>query len=77
MVASSLRAWGADPADVAANLENAVHMTEVVPFQATWYAEWELYANGILQNVLGGRTSPEEAVHLWATKAKELAARYK
>ena len=77
LVAASLRSWGADPADVAANLEHAVHMSEVVPFQAVWYAEWELYANGILQNVLGGRTPPEEAVQLWASKAKELAARYK
>jgi multiple sugar transport system substrate-binding protein len=77
VVVASLRSWGADPADVAANLENAVHMSEVVPFQAPWYAEWELYANGVLQNVLGGRTSPEEAAQLWNSKAKELAARYK
>lgn len=77
LVTASLRSWGANPADVAANLENAVHMSEVVPFQAVWYAEWELYANGILQNVLGGRTPPEEAAQLWASKAKELAARYK
>jgi ABC-type glycerol-3-phosphate transport system substrate-binding protein len=76
-VAASLRSWGADPADVAANLENAVHMSEVVPFQAPWYAEWELYANGVLQNVLGGRASPEEGARLWTAKAKELAARYK
>jgi ABC-type glycerol-3-phosphate transport system substrate-binding protein len=76
-VAASLRSWGADPAQVAANLENAVHMSAVVPFQAVWYAEWELYANGVLQNVLGGRTSPEEGVQLWAKRAKELAARYK
>jgi ABC-type glycerol-3-phosphate transport system substrate-binding protein len=77
VVMASLREWGADPADVAANLENAVHMSEVVPFQAPWYAEWELYANGVLQTVLGGRTSPEEGAQLWTGKAKELAARYK
>jgi ABC-type glycerol-3-phosphate transport system substrate-binding protein len=76
-VAASLRGWGADPADVAANLENAVHMSELVPFQAPWYAEWELYANGVLQNVLGGRATPEEGAQLWASKAKELAARYR
>jgi len=76
-VAASLRSWGADPAQVAANLENAVHMSAVVPFQAVWYAEWELYANGVLQNVLGGRTSPEEGAQLWTKRAKELAARYK
>jgi hypothetical protein len=76
-VAASLRAWGAEPGQVAANLENAVHMSAVVPFQAVWYAEWELYANGVLQNVLGGRTSPEDGVQLWGKKAKELAARYR
>ena len=76
-VAASLRDWGADPGQVAANLDNAVHMSAVVPFQAVWYAEWELYANGVLQTVLGGRTSPEEGAQLWAKKAKELAARYK
>ena len=76
-VAASIRSWGGDPAQVAANLENAVHMSAVVPFQAVWYAEWELYANGVLQNVLGGRTSPEEGVQLWAKRAKELAARYR
>ncbi len=76
-VAASLRAWGADPSQVAANLDNAVHMSAVVPFQAVWYAEWELYANGVLQNVLGGRISAEEGVQLWAKKAKELSARYK
>ena len=77
VVAASLRSWGADPADVAANLESAVHMSAVVPFQAPWYAEWELYANGILQDVLGGRTTPEEAARLWTAKATDLAARYK
>jgi ABC-type glycerol-3-phosphate transport system substrate-binding protein len=76
-VAASLRSWGADPAQIAANLENAVHMSEVVPFQAVWYAEWELYANGVLQDVLSGRSSPEEGIQLWSKKAKALAARYK
>ena len=76
-VAASLRSWGADPAQVAANLENAVHMSAVVPFQAPWYAEWELYANGVLQNVLGGRVSAEDGIQQWARKAKELSARYK
>lgn len=76
-VAASLRSWGADPAQVAANLENAVHMSEVVPFQSVWYAEWELYANGVLQNVLGGRLTPEEGVQQWSKRAKDLAARYK
>jgi hypothetical protein len=52
-------------------------MSAMVPFQAPWYAEWELYANGVLQNVLGGRTSPDEGAQLWTKKAKELAARYK
>lgn len=76
-VAASLRSWGADPAQVAANLENAVHMSQVVPFQSVWYAEWELYANGVLQNVLGGRVTPEEGLQQWSKRAKELAARYK
>jgi multiple sugar transport system substrate-binding protein len=75
-VAASLRSWGADPADVAANLENAVHMSEVVPFQSVWYAEWELYANGVLQDVLSGRTTPEDGLALWSEKAKALAQRY-
>jgi ABC-type glycerol-3-phosphate transport system substrate-binding protein len=77
VVVASLRSWGAAPEDVATNLEHAAHMSAVVPFQAPWYAEWELYANGILQNVLGGRTSPDEGAQLWSNKAKELAARYK
>ena len=76
-VAASLRSWGADPSDVAANLENAVHMSAVVPFQAVWYAEWELYANGVLQDVLSGRTSPADGVALWSEKAKALAERFK
>ena len=75
-VAASLRSWGADPEQMAANLENAVHMSAVVPFQAVWYAEWELYANGVLQEVLSDRTSPEDGVALWSEKAKALAKRY-
>jgi hypothetical protein len=77
VVVASLRSWGAVPEEMAANLENAAHMSAIVPFQAPWYAEWELYANGVLQNVLGGRTSPDEGAQLWSKKAKELAARYK
>lgn len=76
-VASSLRSWGADPEEVEQNLENAIHMSAVVPFQAPWYAEWELYANGGLQDVLSGRTTAEEALGLWSERAKALAARYK
>jgi len=75
-VAASLKSWGADPADVAANLRNAIAMSQVVPFQAPWYAEWELYANGVLQSVLSGRVKPEEGVKQWSEKAKQLAARY-
>jgi len=76
-VAASIRSWGGNPALIAANLENAVHMSGVVPFQALWYAEWELYATGVLQEVLSGRISPEDGAQLWTKKAKELAARYK
>jgi ABC-type glycerol-3-phosphate transport system substrate-binding protein len=76
-VAASLRSWGADPEQVEASLEGATHMSEVVPFQSLWYAEWELYANGVLQDVLSGRTSPENALKLWSEKAKALAERYK
>jgi multiple sugar transport system substrate-binding protein len=76
VVAASLKSWGADPADVAANLRNALAMNQVVPFQAPWYAEWELYANGVLQSVLGGRVKPEDGVKQWSEKAKQLAARY-
>jgi ABC-type glycerol-3-phosphate transport system substrate-binding protein len=77
VVVASLKSWGAVPDDMAANLENAAHMSAIVPFQAPWYAEWELYANGVLQNVLGGRVSPDEGAQLWTKKARELAARYK
>jgi multiple sugar transport system substrate-binding protein len=77
VVAASLRSWGADPADVASNLLNAVHMREVVPFQAVWYAEWELYANGVLQNVLSGRATPEDGARQWSERAKALAARFR
>ncbi len=76
-VAASLRSWGADPANVAANLAAAVPMNQVVPFQAAWYAEWEQYANGILQDVLGGRQTPERGASLWSGRAKALAARYR
>ena len=76
-VATSLRSWGADPDNMAANLKNARAMNEVVPFQAVWYAEWELFANGVLQNVLAGRVKPEDGAAQWAEKAKQLAARYK
>jgi multiple sugar transport system substrate-binding protein len=76
-VANSLRSWGADPADVAANLAEAEHMSRVVPFQAVWYSEWENYANGVLQDVLGSRSSAEEGAKLWAARAKALAARYR
>ena len=76
-VAASLKSWGADPANMAANLKNALAMNEVVPFQAVWYAEWELFANGVLQNVLAGRVKPEDGATQWSEKAKQLAARYK
>jgi hypothetical protein len=76
-VAASLKSWGADPADVAANLRSALAMNQVVPFQAPWYAEWELYANGVLQSVLAGRVKPEDGVKQWSDKAKQLAARYR
>ncbi|MBV9734354.1 MAG: extracellular solute-binding protein [Acidisphaera sp.] len=76
-VAASLRSWGADPANVAANLAAAVPMDQVVPFQAVWYAEWEQYANGVLQDVLGGRQTPEQGASLWSGRAKALAARYR
>ena len=76
-VAASLRSWGADPAAVEASLEDAVHMSKIVPFQAVWYTEWETYANGVLQDVLGGRTTPENGTKSWSSRAKALAARYK
>lgn len=76
-VAASIRSWGGNPALVAENLANAIHMSGVVPFQALWYAEWELYAIGVLQTVLSARTTPEDGAQLWTKKAKELAARYK
>jgi multiple sugar transport system substrate-binding protein len=76
-VAASLKSWGADPDNMAANLKNALAMNEVVPFQAPWYAEWELFANGVLQNVLAGRVKPEDGAAQWTEKAKQLAARYK
>lgn len=76
-VAASLKAWGADPANMAANLKNALAMNQVVPFQAVWYAEWELFANGVLQSVLAGRVKPEDGAKQWSEKAKQLAARYK
>ncbi len=75
-IAASLTSWGADPADVEANLENAIHMSAVAPFQRAWYTEWEQYANGVLQEVLSGRTTPEDAAKLWSDKAKALSARY-
>ena len=52
-------------------------MSAVVPFQAVWYSEWETYANGVLQDMLAGRTSPEQGGSAWSAKAKELAARYR
>src|SRR5579859_1245068 len=73
-VAASIRSWGGNPTLIAKNLENAVHMSKVVPFQALWYAEWELYATGVLQDVLSGRTAPTDGAQLWTKKAKELAA---
>lgn len=76
-VAASLKSWGADPADVAANLRNALAMGEEVPFLAPWYVEWELYATGVLQSVLAGRVKPEDGAKQWSEKAKQLAARYK
>ncbi len=76
-VSASIRSWGGNPALIASNLDNAVHMSGVVPFQALWYAEWELYATGVLQEVLSGRRSPDDGAQLWTKKAKELAARYK
>ena len=76
-VAASLKSWGADPANMAANLKNALAMNQVVPFQAVWYAEWELFANGVLQSVLAGRVKPEDGANQWSEKAKQLAARYK
>ncbi len=76
-VSASLVSWGADPSDMAANLKNALAMNQVVPFQAVWYAEWELFANGVLQNVLAGRVKPEDGANQWSDKAKQLAARYK
>jgi multiple sugar transport system substrate-binding protein len=77
VVAQSLRSWGADPDQVESNLESAVPMSAVVPFQAVWYSEWEAYANGVLQDMLAGRTSPEQGGSAWSAKAKELAARYR
>jgi len=76
-VAASLRSWGGNPTLIASNLDNAIHMSGVIPFQALWYAEWELYAIGVLQTVLSGRTSPEDGAQAWTKKARELAARYK
>jgi len=77
VVDQSLRSWGADPSQVEANLESAVPMSAVVPFQAVWYSEWEAYANGVLQDMLAGRTSPQQGGSAWSAKAKELAARYR
>jgi len=77
VVAQSLRSWGADPSQIESNLENAVPMSAVVPFQAVWYSEWEQYANGVLQDMLAGRTPPEQGGSAWSAKAKELAARYR
>lgn len=77
VVSASLKSWGADPNEVGANLRNALAMNEEVPFQAQWYAEWELYANGVLQSVLAGRVKPEDGAKQWSDKAKQLAARYK
>ena len=77
VVDDSLRSWGADPSQVEANLESAVPMSAVVPFQAVWYSEWEAYANGVLQDMLAGRTSPQQGGSAWSAKAKELAARYR
>lgn len=77
VIAESLKSWGADPSVVASNLSNAVHMSGVVPFQAVWYAEWEQYANGVLQEILAGRTSPDDGAKSMTARAKALAARYK
>jgi hypothetical protein len=77
VIAASLKSWGADPSVVALNLANAVHMSDVVPFQAVWYAEWEQYANGVLQEILAGRTSPEDGAKSLTARAKAFAARYK
>jgi multiple sugar transport system substrate-binding protein len=77
VIAASLQSWRADPNSVATNLANATHMSGVVPFQSVWYAEWEQYANGVLQDVLSGRTTPDQGAQLWSTRAKALAARYK
>jgi len=76
VVSASLKSWGADPADIADNLRNALAMSQVVPFQAPWYAEWELYANGVLQSVLAGRVKPDDGASQWSEKAKQLATRY-
>ena len=76
-IAASLRSWGGDPDVVASNLAHAIHMSGVVPFQAIWYAEWEQYANGVLQEILAGRTSPEDGAKSMTTRARALAARYK
>lgn len=77
VIAASLKSWGADPDVVASNLTHAVHMSGVVPFQAVWYAEWEQYANGVLQEMLAGRTAPEDGAKSMTARAKALAARYK
>jgi ABC-type glycerol-3-phosphate transport system substrate-binding protein len=77
VIENSLKSWNANPEEVAANLANAEHMSAVVPFQSVWYAEWELYANGVLQEILAGRTSPEDGAKSMAARAKALSARYK
>ena len=76
VIAASLQSWGANPDVVASSLANAMHMSGVVPFQAVWYAEWEQYANGVLQEILAGRTSPESGAQSMTERAKALASRY-
>jgi multiple sugar transport system substrate-binding protein len=76
-VRTSLQSWGADPDRLAASLDKAVHLGEVVPYQELWYFEWQEYADKQLQEILAGRLSPEDGARNMTQNARRLAARYK
>jgi multiple sugar transport system substrate-binding protein len=76
-VRASLQSWGADPDKLAASLDKAVHLGEIVPYQELWYFEWQEYADKQLQEILAGRLSPEDGARNMSQNAKRLAARYK
>ena len=76
-VRASIQSWGGDPDQIEGFLENAVAISEVVPFSKLWYFEWQEYADKLLQEVLAGHMSVEDGTAKMTERAQQLARRYK